>query len=369
MASIRKYTTAKGAAWRVQYRSPDGKSRTKQPFSTKGAAEAWAAKNTVDIHTQQWVSSEMTRRTVCDYKNKFFTTKAHLAEGSLVSMRRSWNNWVEPSWGHRKISSIRTSEVQAWLSKHANQASTIRRAHGILAGIIDIAMEDGCVNKNHARGVTLPSKPSPKHVYLTASQLTRLAEECREWGPMVMLLGTTGMRWSEMAGLQAGDIPDIGSRVQLTRAAKWVDRTLHVGELKTHEGRTISLSSQSMAYLRSLAKGQSSDAWLFTDSDGQPMRQLDHHSRFHMAVNRLVKSGDLPKRVTPHGLRHVAAGLMISSNTNVKAVQRQLGHKSAAMTLDVYADLFDTDLDQVGRAMDALVTNVVQLSCDSPDSV
>lgn len=52
-------------------------------------------------------------------------------------------------------------------------------------------------------------------------------------------------------------------------------------------------------------------------------------------------------RLTPHDLRHTAVSLAISSGANVKAVQRMLGHASAAMTLDTYADLFDDDLDAV----------------------
>ena len=52
--------------------------------------------------------------------------------------------------------------------------------------------------------------------------------------------------------------------------------------------------------------------------------------------------------MTIHDLRHTAASLMVKSGANVKAVLRQLGHTSAAMTLDVYADLFDEDLDSVG---------------------
>jgi integrase len=51
--------------------------------------------------------------------------------------------------------------------------------------------------------------------------------------------------------------------------------------------------------------------------------------------------------VTAHALRHTAACLAISAGANPKVVQRMLGHASAAMTLDVYADLFDSDLDQV----------------------
>lgn len=37
----------------------------------------------------------------------------------------------------------------------------------------------------------------------------------------------------------------------------------------------------------------------------------------------------------------------------MKAVQRMLGHASAAMTLDVYSGLFDDDLDPVAERLDA----------------
>jgi hypothetical protein len=53
-----------------------------------------------------------------------------------------------------------------------------------------------------------------------------------------------------------------------------------------------------------------------------------------------------------HDLRHTTASLAISAGANVKAVQRMLGHASAAMTLDVYADLFTDDLDDVATRLD-----------------
>ncbi|SDY90088.1 Phage integrase family protein [Modestobacter sp. DSM 44400] len=57
--------------------------------------------------------------------------------------------------------------------------------------------------------------------------------------------------------------------------------------------------------------------------------------------------------LTPHELRHTAASLAIAAGANVKAVQRMLGHASAAMTLDVYSGLFDDDLDAVVDRLDA----------------
>ncbi len=56
--------------------------------------------------------------------------------------------------------------------------------------------------------------------------------------------------------------------------------------------------------------------------------------------------------LTPHELRHTAASLAVSAGANLKAVQRMLGHASAAMTLDVYSGLFDDDLDGLADRLD-----------------
>lgn len=56
--------------------------------------------------------------------------------------------------------------------------------------------------------------------------------------------------------------------------------------------------------------------------------------------------------MTPHDLRHTAASLAVSAGANVKAVQKMLGHASAELTLDVYSDLFDDDLEAVATALD-----------------
>ncbi|WP_448642919.1 tyrosine-type recombinase/integrase [Geodermatophilus sp. URMC 63] len=60
--------------------------------------------------------------------------------------------------------------------------------------------------------------------------------------------------------------------------------------------------------------------------------------------------------MTPHELRHTAASLAVSAGANVKAVQRLLGHASAAMTLDVYSGSFDDDLNAVADRLDEAVT-------------
>ncbi len=53
-------------------------------------------------------------------------------------------------------------------------------------------------------------------------------------------------------------------------------------------------------------------------------------------------------------LRHTAASLSIASGASVKLVQRQLGHRSATLTLDTYSHLFADDLDALSSALDGL---------------
>lgn len=60
---------------------------------------------------------------------------------------------------------------------------------------------------------------------------------------------------------------------------------------------------------------------------------------------------EFPK-VTPHDLRHTAASLVVSAGRNVLALARMLGHESPKMTLETYADLFDSDLDALADVLD-----------------
>lgn len=61
-----------------------------------------------------------------------------------------------------------------------------------------------------------------------------------------------------------------------------------------------------------------------------------------------------------HDPRHTAASLVVSSGASVQVVQRLLGHASASTTLDVYADLFDQDLDAVADSLDAARTAALE---------
>lgn len=356
MASIKQYAAKsgpKGKLWRVQYQSPDGKGKQKRGFRTRDEAELWAAENLVDMAAGTWIDPQKAKTKISALWAPWIASKSGLQDSSLTKMESSWRVHVQPRWGNLPVSQVTKTAVQTWLGDHKDQAVTIRRAHGILAGIMDLAVEQKCVTTNYARGVSLPRKPEPEHVFLTHKQLISLVMECSRDQDLILLLGTTGVRWGEAGGIQPRDLIPERRRVQLRRAVRDTHRSLSIAPLKNHENRSIATSQVVMDRLVKLSEGMAPTDHIFTAPDGGLLGTLDKHSPFHMAVGRLVGKGVLPSRITPHDLRHVAAGLLVSGGANVKAVQRQLGHKSAAMTLDVYSALFDGDLDVVADAMDA----------------
>ncbi|WP_082682776.1 tyrosine-type recombinase/integrase [Mycobacterium sp. GA-1285] len=70
--------------------------------------------------------------------------------------------------------------------------------------------------------------------------------------------------------------------------------------------------------------------------------------------------------ITPHDLRHTCASLAVSSGANVLAVSRMLGQKDPSVTLQIYADLFDSDLDAVAVNLDAKIADSVQSVSKAP---
>lgn len=77
-----------------------------------------------------------------------------------------------------------------------------------------------------------------------------------------------------------------------------------------------------------------------------------------LAVESVVSQGSLDfPRLTPHDLRHTAVSVAIRKGADVKAVQAIAGHASAAITLDVYAGLFDEARDQVANTLQDAFAN------------
>jgi len=280
--------------------------------------------------------------------------KGHMKPSGFRSYESAWRVHVEPQWGRTTVSEIRFTAVQAWVSQLATRrgAVVVQTVYSVLARILDDAVHDRLLASNPARGVKLPRRPPRRNAYLTANQLKSLAGESGHYRSLVLLLGVGGLRWGEAAALRVGDVDFLRRRIELHRNAVQVGTKVIVGTLKSNENRAIVLPKFVIDALAETAKGKSREDLLWPRASGGYMGPpASKESWLSGAVARCRKADPTFPRITAHALRHTAASLAISAGANPKVVQRMLGHASAAMTLDVYADLFDSDLTSVAESV------------------
>ena len=100
--------------------------------------------------------------------------------------------------------------------------------------------------------------------------------------------------------------------------------------------------------LSALMLGKGGNDLVFSAPEGGVLRVSHWRPRVFNPARDSLKG--FPK-VTPHDLRHTAASLVVSAGGNVLALARMLGHEDPSVTLNVYADLFDTDLDALAEVL------------------
>jgi integrase len=194
--------------------------------------------------------------------------KKTLKASTLHSDESAWRIHVQPKWGSRQVGSILQSEVKAWVSAHSAKRSptTVARAYGVLASILDDAVQDNRLNKNPARGdkVKLPRKSSARCAYLTHKQVKLLAAESK-YPTFVEFLTYTGLRWGEATGIRIAHVDRTRRRVEIAENAVSVNGHIVVGTPKTHERRAVVYPEFLDDAVEAACKGKKRDALLGGD--------------------------------------------------------------------------------------------------------
>lgn len=366
--SITAYETAAGKRYRVRFRKPDNSQTDRRGFRTKREAELFLAATSVSIARGEYIEVAATRELVGPLGEAWLKNQSHLKASSWRSLEVAWHVHVEPRWGRTPVAAIRYSDVQTWVTEMGTRrgATTVTRAYGVLAGILDVAVKDRRLLTNVARGVNLPRKVKRAHTYLTHEQVAALAGAAGDKSVLVLVLAYCGLRWGEAIGLRVKDLDMLRRRLNVTVNAVEVGDQIVVGTPKSHKRRSVPFPQSLAVPLARLCEDKSADDLVFADSLGGYLRRTRTNQSSRGWFTQAVRRADVPM-LTPHDLRHTAASLAVQAGANVKAVQRMLGHASAAMTLDVYADLFDDDLDAVAVRLDeGLVRSNVSRLWDAP---
>ena len=356
MASVDKVTTG----YRVRWRTPDGKSRSKT-VKRKVDADQFLRSIEHSKDTGTYMDPSRSKITVGAWSEQWLASQAHLKPTAKARYQGILNAHIVPRWGSTPLHAVNHADVQKWVSSTTQvlQPASVRLAHHVFRTIMDLAVRDKRIPSNPATGVRLPRATKPEKRFLSVDELHRLAD-CAAQYPhpevgapyrvLILLLGYTGLRWGEVVALRVKRVDLLRRRLTVAESAVEVTGRLQWGTPKSHASRSVPIPRSVADLLLDVVAGKSPDDLVFTTWRGKPLR----NENFRRAVfNKAAADAGL-EGLTPHELRHTAASLAVSAGANVKAVQRMLGHASAAMTLDVYSGLFDDDLDGVAERMDSL---------------
>ncbi len=176
--------------------------------------------------------------------------------------------------------------------------------------------------------------------------------------PVYHLAAYWGLRRSELTGLEWSDL-DLKTRRLHVRQAQSADE---LDDTKSEAGERIIIIDKGTAdvlgawHERQLFERlEWGEAWqdtgrVFTREDGQPLRA--GHISEHMEV--LVRKAGLPP-VTPHGLRHGAATMLMAAGQPPKVVSEIMGHSTISFTADVYQVVLEELAEAAAEAIAAYV--------------
>lgn len=348
--------------WRATVRI--GGRERQRTFRTKREAETWQAKMRDDRDRGSWADPTAGRRTtVRDYSATWMerqTWRPQTRERNVQTFR----DHVHPTLGDRPLAGLRPADIDAWVATVSAKLapSTVAVVRSYLNSMLSSAVRDGLIVANPATGTKLPRPERQRRiVVLEPAEVARWVAEMPDRYAIAVLLGAgTGMRISEVLGLTV-------DRVDFLRRTIRVDRQMltpnsagvpDFGPPKTAAAnRTIPAPVELVeALARQVERWGTGDHGLLVPlPDGRPMRRTKLSDRAKAARAR----AGLAEAVSFHALRHTYASAQIANGVSVKALQVALGHESAAVTLDIYGHLWNTDDDRLRDGASHLLSAVL----------
>lgn len=345
-----------GLRWQSCW-TENGKERRKS-FATKTAAEDHQVAVGHRQRVGGYIDPTAGRVFIRDILPDWEATLIHLAPSTRAAVQSDLHASIAPYWGDRILADVRRTDVQQWATTMEKAPRTVQTIHGRLLTFLTWCVDEGRITTNPAARVNLPQGRRREHRFLNPQQIHALADAIGEhYRDLVLLLASTGLRIGEAAELRVKDLNLERGRLTVNRAVVFVRGNPMIGPPKSGHARSVPVTPTVAAALAARTATLGPDDLVFPTPRGRQLRASNFKRRtFNEAVARANEDGaGIPADLWVHDLRHTAASLAVASGASVKSIQRMLGHATAAITLDVYAGLFDQELDDVADRMENLL--------------
>lgn len=348
--SIRERVGVRGSVWVVTYdAAPDpatGKRRQRrETCRTKREAERLLAKRLVEVEQGSLVGDRSLL--VRDLLDQWLRSYRPGARSSWLAREVTVRRHLKPRIGAARVGDLTVRQVQDLLDDMAREGfsySVRQQCRAVLLMALGQAELMGVVPKNVARLTTLGGQDRRVPVTWSADEAARFMAATVD-DPLHLawyLMLVCQLRVGEMVALRWSDVDWDRSVLRVERTLSRVDEGWDVHSPKTASGRrAIALDEGGVALLRRHRARQAErrlrdGGWdgdaLIDRGLGRPYstQQVRHY------LDRACRLADVPV-LTPHGLRHTGATLLMQAGVSPRVMMSRLGHSSVATTLDLYA--------------------------------
>lgn len=158
---------------------------------------------------------------------------------------------------------------------------------------------------------------------------------------LLLLAYGAGLRLSELTHLRWEDI-------------LWVEHKIHIKAGKGKKDRMVMLPYAILSYLEYYRKLYGSEKWVF---EGQFKGESYSGRSVQSVMRQAVAKAGLEKKATVHTLRHSFATHLLESGTDIRYIQKLLGHASI-LTTSIYTHLTSPAVKKIVSPLDIMVGKV-----------
>lgn len=298
------------------------------------ALRIWAAAKPQDGHT------------VKSFIDEHLDALAGVERKTIAEYRRYLSRDIEPILGPIPLSTLSRTDVGRWVNRLRDEGAsgkTVSNKLGFLSGCLNLAVSAGHIPANPAVGVRLPRTVQREMTFLSREEYDLLRGSFSDYyKPFLDFLVASGCRFSEATALQPADVDRAKNTVRIAKAWKRIPDGYELGQPKTRRStRTINVPKRILAAL------EYQNEWLFTNTDGGPIRVYSW--RTNVWTKSLAKAKGkgrgnsetavLEKNPRIHDLRHTCASWLLGAGVPLIVVSAHLGHEDIATTARIYAHL------------------------------
>lgn len=320
----------KGKRWMVRWRDGDGVQRKKR-FDYKDEALIFEAEQRLSP------AQRATRETVSQLFDAWIPTKKNLQPKTLEGYKSSYNCHIKQQLGARPLSSLTARELREWFYEIQGDGAA-RQAVVVLRSMLGLAVREELLETNLAKALeTTPSKRRSVD-NLTQSQIEALAEAIAPHDLEFWMLLACGLRFGEMAALEAKKITKTATGVTalIDRKVQKVEGEIIWGLPKGNKTRVVPIPS--WIYERLPRK----KGLLLPSPNGGPWLTESWRPVWERARRTAGLDG-----LRTHDLRHIFAARQIEAGTDLKTLQQVMGHAKLSITIDLYGSMARGDLSRV----------------------